>query len=347
MDNNDSILIPKGITNMGNTCYFNSCIQILSRLTPLTNIILNHELEVNKTEINLNVWNNFKDVVKLLQHKSSKRETILPSGLLSSIQVVSKYKKKNFFINKDQEDVTEFLLFFIEILHNCINAPVDVQISGMSKNNTDNLAIDVYKMLKSEYEINYSTIKKMFEGVTVNTINDINDTNIILSKKAEIFNNFILHVPKIENKSIDIYTCLDNYFKPEIMAGENKWFNDKTNKYMDVSKNTKVWTFPEILIVTLNRLNNDGSKLDNHIEFCETIDLTKYVIGYKKETVYELFGVCNHIQTSFIGHYTSFFKDEDNWYYSNDDVIQKVEQFKDIISKHAYCLFYIKKNKNL
>ena len=131
------------------------------------------------------------------------------------------------------------------------------------------------------------------------------------------------------------------------MVGDNKWFNDKTNTYMEVLKETKIWKFPEVLLIMLSRFNYDGSKNNDIVEFYETIDLTKYVEGYKKDSYYELIGVCNHIQTSLIGHYTCFFKQDGNWFHSNDEIVQKVEEFKHIVSKHAYCLFYVKKNKNL
>ena len=116
---------------------------------------------------------------------------------------------------------------------------------------------------------------------------------------------------------------------------------------MEVLKETKIGKFPEVLLILLSRFNYDGSKNNDIVEFYETIDLTKYVEGYKKDSYYELIGVCNHIQTSLIGHYTCFFKQDGNWFHSNDEIVQKVEEFKHIVSKHAYCLFYVKKNKNL
>ena len=58
--NNNTIQIPKGISNIGNTCYFNSCIQIFSRIITLKKIILDENLKKNKIEIYLNVWNNLK-----------------------------------------------------------------------------------------------------------------------------------------------------------------------------------------------------------------------------------------------------------------------------------------------
>ena len=342
--NNDIIHIPKGISNIGNTCYFNSCIQIFSRIKPLKKIILDENINKNEKEINVKVWNNFKDIIKLLETTSTKRETILPNGLLNSLMVISKYKKKTFLVNKDEEDITEFISFFIDCLHNCINNPVEVQISGVSKNSTDNIAIEVYKMLKNVYEKEYSTIQSLFEGISIYTINNDKGTHSI---STEIFYNLILHIPKKDNKSVDIYNCIEHKLKAEKMTGDNKWFNDKTNTYMEVSKETKIWKFPEVLLIMLSRFNYDGSKNEDLVEFYETIDLTKYVEGYKKDSYYDLIGVCNHIQTSFIGHYTSFFKHDNTWFHSNDEIVQKVEDFKDIISNHAYCLFYIKKNKNL
>ena len=76
------------------------------------------------------------------------------------------------------------------------------------------------------------------------------------------------------------------------------------------------------------------------------LDLSKYVIGYNNTSyVYDLFGVCNHMGSSFSGHYTAYIKNANsNWYEFNDQVITNIDRNK-VITNNAYCFFFIKKQK--
>jgi len=77
----------------------------------------------------------------------------------------------------------------------------------------------------------------------------------------------------------------------------------------------------------------------------DNLDLSKYVIGYKKNTyVYECFGICNHSGGLLGGHYTCFVKNANGkWYHFNDTNVQEVQHLENLITPKAYCLFYRKK----
>jgi ubiquitin C-terminal hydrolase len=78
----------------------------------------------------------------------------------------------------------------------------------------------------------------------------------------------------------------------------------------------------------------------------DNLNLSKYVIGYNKESyVYDLYGVCNHSGSALGGHYTSFVKNANGkWYHFNDTSVSEVAMTKQIISPKAYCFFYRKRN---
>ena len=75
------------------------------------------------------------------------------------------------------------------------------------------------------------------------------------------------------------------------------------------------------------------------------LDLSKYVIGYNKETyIYDLYAVCNHSGSVLGGHYTSFVKNANNkWYHYNDTNVTEVTDERHIVSPKAYCFFYRKR----
>jgi ubiquitin C-terminal hydrolase len=89
-------------------------------------------------------------------------------------------------------------------------------------------------------------------------------------------------------------------------------------------------------------LNTKNQKNQILITFpLDNLDLSKYVIGYKKDSyVYELYGVCNHSGGVRGGHYTSYVKNANGkWYHFNDTSVSEIG-VESIISPKAYCLFY-------
>jgi ubiquitin C-terminal hydrolase len=104
------------------------------------------------------------------------------------------------------------------------------------------------------------------------------------------------------------------------------------------------------LVIDIKRFNTHTKKNQILVTFpLEDLDLSKYVIGYKKESyVYDLYGICNHMGGTTGGHYTAFVKNAENkWNHYNDRSVESVGNVKDIITPLAYCLFYRKKNNFL
>ena len=77
----------------------------------------------------------------------------------------------------------------------------------------------------------------------------------------------------------------------------------------------------------------------------ENLNLSKYVIGYDKNTYkYDLYGICNHSGGTRGGHYTSFIKNANNkWYLFNDTNVTEILDLRKIKTPQAYCFFYRKK----
>ena len=333
---------PKGIANLGNTCYLNACIQVLSQIEPLNNIITKINYIHNPTKIESQLWKQWKEIHFVMQSSGTK-DKVFPGGFVASIQSIAKSKKRDFFQPNSQEDITEFIYFFMDCLHECISRPITIQISGHSENVVDNLAINVYKKIKDTFENNYSEITDMFNGVYVSCISSLNN-HISHSENPELFSILDLFIPSKDK--VTLYDCIDEYCKGEILDGDNMWFNEKTNSKEAVNKYIKFWSFPNILIISLKRVSIDGTtKINTSVEYPFELDLCKYVCGYKKTNfVYDLIGICNHSGSLDNGHYTAFVKRSNDWFFCNDDIIQKVESTDHIITPYGYCLFYVKKN---
>ena len=347
-----------GLANLGNTCYINSCIQVLSNTYEL-----NHFLETSdyKKKINNNIdslllleWDKLRELMW------KENCTIAPMGFLGAIHKVSSNKKRSLFTGYAQNDVQEFLLFIIDCFHNAMSREVDMKISGVIKDACDNLANLCYKMIYDTYKKEYSEIITFFYGVHLSEITGVLpegelEDGEIKGIKPEPFSVISLSIPKIKpgtpkqdnnNTKITIYDCFDLYCKKEILDGENAWLNDKTNKKESVYRRIIFWSLPNILIIDLKRWNSDGNLCKNQkfIDIPLHADFSKYVKGYNPTSyVYDLYGVCNHSGTTEGGHYTANVKNANGkWYNYNDTHVSEIVNESNIITDKSYCLFYRK-----
>ena len=323
----------KGIPNLGNTCFLNTCLQLLLQ-TP--------ELEVNDNDSEV-ATKNILEKHLWIEWKKWKENSTDESfhSLFQTIRYIADKKGFTLFTGYVQNDLSEFLLFFMDTLHEYFKRPRNMKINGNIQNETDKIAVDCYKMLQDTYQNEYSEIIDTFYGIYISKIYSLEKD---LSSKPESF--FLLDLPiphsTIPN-SISIYSCFDHYISPEYM--ENGWIDETTKQMKSVHKQIAFWCFPKILVITLQRCQlqpNHISKKMDLIDFPITnLDLSKYVVGYNaRKYVYDLYGVVNHIGDVNGGHYTAFVLSEEKWYHCNDHIIENVIDPRQIITPMAYVLFY-------
>lgn len=329
-----------GLSNVGNSCYLNTCMQIFSHTYEFNDLLNkeNYKSRLNDVPDSVIIveWD------KLRKMMWSSNCTIAPWGFVKSIKNIALQKERELFTGNDQNDVQEFLLFILDCFHNSIRREVNMEITGDIENSTDKLAVECYKMMKTMYKNDYSEILNIFYGIHVSEIVS-NKGNELLSVRPEPFS--VLSIPIPNKRTISIYDCMDEYCKGEILSGDNAWFNDKTSEYQDVTRKISFWNLPNVLIIDLKRWGITGDKKKNLVSVPLTnIDLTKYVKGYEKnKCIFDLYGVCNHFDMRFGGHYTAYIKNANgNWYEFNDTSVNIIDETK-VISAKSYCFFLRKK----
>ena len=129
-----------GLANVGNTCYLNSCVQVLSHTYEFNNFLKNasykSKLKRNSPDsILIREWDN----LRLLMW--SENCTIAPNGFVQAIKQVANVKDVHVFTGNDQNDVAEFLLFLIDSFHASLSREVDMEIRGQVKNSLDTIAL--------------------------------------------------------------------------------------------------------------------------------------------------------------------------------------------------------------
>ena len=331
-----------GLGNLGNTCFINSCMQIISHTYEL-NLFLDQE--TFKTKLNrksdsalLIEWDNLR---KIMWNDNC---IISPGKFIKTIQKVAQVKGLEMFTGYSQNDLPEFLLFLIDCFHTSLSREIKMTISGKPENETDKIAIQCFEMIKNMYSKEYSEVWNLFYAVHVSEITNL-DTNEKIKTTPEPYFMIDLPIPE-NNKSPSLIDCFNLYVEGETLTGDNKWFNEETKERINIRKKILFWSLPNILVIDFKRFNAQFQKNQILIDFpFDNLDLSEYVIGYKKDSYkYELYGVCNHSGGVMGGHYTAYVKNANGkWYHFNDTSVSEVGLQESIISPKAYVLFYRKK----
>jgi len=328
-----------GLANLGNTCFINSTLQCFSNSYELSNFLdenkYKNKLNKKAESLILMEWD------KLRKMMWSENCTISPGGFVTSIQKVAKIKDKRIFTGHAQNDLPEFVIFLIDCFHTAIMREVEMTIKGKIITEKDKLAKSCFEMLKNMYKQEYSEFLKIFYGIMVSKISDMDGT--LLSAKPEPFNILSLPIPPKKNPTL--FDCLDLYTEDETLEGDNQYFNENIKKKIDAKKRIVFWSLPELLIMDLKRFTNRNRKNQILVDFpLENMDLSKYIVGYNNDVKYDLYGICNHSGGVFGGHYTAFVKNANNkWYHFNDTNVKEITKKEDLITNKAYCFFYRKK----
>ena len=210
-DNSKTLLFKKyedngltGLANVGNTCYLNSCMQIISHTYELSIFIENGEYKkkLNRVpdSIVLLEWDKLRELIW------SSNCVVAPWGFIKSIQKVASIKNREIFTGHAQNDLQEFLLFIIDCFHTSLSRDVDMQITGSAQNSVDNLATICYTMMKNMYKKEYSEMLAIFYGIHVSEITS-QLTGESMSMTPEPFS--VLSIPIPSKQDPTIFDCLD------------------------------------------------------------------------------------------------------------------------------------------
>ena len=331
-----------GLANLGNTCFINSCMQVLSHTYEL-NMFLEKNTYKNKL-------NNKPDSALLIEWDEIRKLLwaenciVTPGKFFKTVQKVAHIKKMDMFTGYSQNDMPEFLLFVIDCFHSALSREINMNISGSVQNDTDKVAVKCFEMIKQMYQKEYSEIWNIFYAIHVSEIVSL-ETGKQLSMSPEPFFMIDLPIPS-NNRSPSLIDCFNLYVEGEVLEGENAWYNENTKQKENVRKKISFWSFPDILVIDLKRFNARNQKNQILVTFpLNNLDLSPYVVGYKKSSyVYDLYGVCNHGGSVMGGHYTSYVKNANGkWYHFNDTSVSELRSADAVVSPKAYCLFYRKK----
>jgi len=328
-----------GLLNTGNTCYFNSIIQILSHNEDLKKYIINliqgsprdlwsgspyHREPVGRPWKSLKLLT--KEFIKLIYHLWNNEYNVIiePRSLIKSYSLI----QKNFNVKK-QQDAHEFLTQLLELLHDDLCNHFKILPQEL-KNKEWNTFINK----------NNSIITHLFYGQYYSSIhcNNCNHDSINYSPFCYI-NLPIYHQTLIK--------CLESYFTIE------KLIKYKCNqcKQTNCNKHLKIIIPPKHLIIQFKRFHYQDEykkhiKNNKLVNYPFQLNLSKNWLHSTIEDafIYKLYGIIMHNGMLKNGHYVTVTKNHENnnWYLFDDSNVKKINNELILNHPYAYILFYKK-----
>ncbi len=309
-----------GLNNLGNTCYMNTCLQLLIHCSPFLDKLFT---EVPTEKLSKEFYNLCNE--QLLECTS-------PINLKNIFSIKHKLYK-----GSRQHDTQEFCRLFLEDISNEMNKvkiiPPYIELDNYGKSKIQ-LNYEYDKIFKRREN---SIVVDTFYGQTINIF------KCKCGYESYSYQKF-LDVPLLfvgkGNQKLNV--LLEKFFE-----GDDKieWGIDCENCFKKQlhKKIVKIAYPPEILILSLQRYNSKTNTKNNaEVNFSETIDLKKFAdkdCCGEFSTKYHLIGVGNHYGEMNFGHYYAFINIEKEWFEFNDSSCFPCEKFNKS-SQTAYILVY-------
>ena len=251
----------KGFNNLGNTCYLNSGLQMLIQNRDLCNIIMS--LSSKST-----VFNKLSEFIKNYYDGND--------GAISPNYVKELAGDRNsMFIGFQQQDTSEFLIFFLDYLNSEINKIIP------GKNIIDKV-----------FEIEETTNTKCKVLSCLNISQNIEKSTIMMLN--------------INSECENLDDCLQ-FSKQRIkLEGENKYYCEKCKKKRIASQRREISKWPNHLIVILKRYEQKGTRFFKHAQ--------EIKIPIEWRNNYKLKGVVLHSGNLYGGHYVYAGLVNNKWY---------------------------------
>ena len=307
-----------GLKNLGNTCYFNSCLHCIYNCKLLSDMFL--KLKVKRGRL-------VKKYIDFIEENKKHRTNPISPADVRNAFVIQNQK----FNNYSQHDSMECMIDFLNTMNNELKDPY---CRYFYSKDDDPLT----QVWAKQLNLSDSLITKLCYGVIKYKIYD----NTPVTIKYEPTLCLLLPIKESNNTNrVNIDDCLKTFKTSNILL---------TNG-IAVPCQSSIVKLPYYLIIYLKRFYIKRFKFEKnnvYLEYPKDLDITEYVDKSVKEELkrneikYKLLAVNEHNGGLFGGHYTAICRCGQEWIKYNDSSVSPVKDYK---STKAFGLVYYLCNK--
>lgn len=285
--------VPKGLTNLGNTCYMNAVIQSLYSISAFRNLIL-------RSYHGKSLTSGLNDLFKTMKSSSG---SVSPANFKYAF---SRYQSK--FSGFGQQDAQEFLRYLINGVHEELNLASRRSrrspLAGKSPK-TANEAWTQYRDIVDD-----SPLVDIVVGQLCSTI-----ICSVCQNKSLCWDPFWdLSLPLSRRRhSCNLSDVMADFTAKETLDSDERPICETCKKATKSTKQISVCRLPQVMILHLKKFTNDGYKLTSpevKIDRMLPVDGCNYHLTAC---------ISHHGHSSSSGHYTSHCKYSSSWFHFNDD----------------------------
>ncbi|XP_046856479.1 uncharacterized protein LOC124449586 isoform X3 [Xenia sp. Carnegie-2017] len=304
-----------GLYNLGNTCFLNSVIQVLTYTPPLVNYLATQEHTSQCVKVGFCMLCELqRHVLRTFSHQQS--EAIKPLAILHKLKFIAKHLRFG-----QQEDSHEFLRYVVD---------------GMTKSCLVGISDKLDLYTKST-----TVVHQIFGGYYRSQVTCERCQHT--SNKFDPLMEVLLDIKNVYS----VYNALQKLISVELLNGDNMYLCPRCKLKVPAKKRIQIHEPPNVLTMCLKRFDCHSlfaSKINKDISYPETLNLRPFLsIKQGCAINFKLFAVLVHAGYSCnSGHYYCFVKAANgSWYQMNDASVRQVS-LKTVLGQQAYLLFYIK-----
>jgi ubiquitin carboxyl-terminal hydrolase 22/27/51 len=310
---------PRGLVNLGNTCYFNAILQLLAHCPAFVRFIDNTDHQSLLTS-------EVRTVLRQLWDDSS-THPVVPTLLVRTAGQCTQFDVYR------ENDAHELFCLLIDAL--CTKAATTTpDLGGASK-----LDADWKSAFASFGQRSDVGMAPIFHGQTISSIT-CSRCGKTTNPGSEVFSSLVLELGRSSASSSDL---LSAHFQPETV---HHWTCDSCGVDSVAIKHTALWRLPKVLVLCIKRFLHDGksvSRLD--VSPCKRlrIDATRPQSPAATSTAnhrYRLVGVVCHVGSQYGGHYVTMARRPDGWFEYDDPNVRRIDGIAGIPSSTTYMLAY-------
>jgi ubiquitin C-terminal hydrolase len=183
-------------------------------------------------------------------------------------------------------------------------------------------------------------------------LNSLSTTELVLIEQDDLFNTISSSRYDKDSKKLTLEGCLRDFCSVETL--EDSWLcpQEACKKHTKATKQLQLCSLPPILIIQFKRFSHEDGlrhKIETFVDYpMNGLDLSRFLPS-SEEAIYDLFAVSKHTGSIYGGHYIACARYEINgkndWHTLDDSYVSTLCWDSDIVSRDAYLLFYIKRDR--